>query len=104
VADDTDAGDRPGTPERYDREGAWERLIAEIHRDATTAYADPRSMFFAELDAAVAWAIRRERERAAKMIDALASRCRSDGASDGYRELAKRIRSDPDAPAPTTKE
>jgi hypothetical protein len=42
----------------YDRDGAWERLLDEINRDATTAYADPKAMFFAELDAAAAFARR----------------------------------------------
>jgi hypothetical protein len=89
-----------------DREAAYERVKSAFYFHFRGAWTDSyaKAAFLLELDAAVAWATRRATERAAKKIDALASRCRSDGAADGYRELAKRIRSDPDAPAPTTKE
>jgi hypothetical protein len=96
----------PPPPADADRGAAYEKVKSAFYFHFQGAWTDSyaRAAFLRELDAAVAWAKRTERERAAKMIDALASRCRSDGAADGYRELAKRIRSDPDAPATTTKE
>jgi hypothetical protein len=94
---DTDAGDRPGTPEQYDREAAWSRFVAACAKCQT--WPEGKTVFFRELDAAVAWATRVERERAAKMIDELAAKCWGELAADGYRELAKRIRSDSDTPA-----
>ncbi len=59
----TNAGDRPGTPEQYDREAAWERLCTSAGCNPIPEWEDMADTFFAELDAAVAWATRVERDR-----------------------------------------
>jgi hypothetical protein len=105
---DTDAGDRPGTPEQYDREAAWSRFVAACAKCQT--WPEGKAVFFAELDAAVVWATRRERERAAKIVlesdfvkkvvqvDDLYERKHIDRQAT-LESIAARIRSDSDTPA-----
>jgi hypothetical protein len=103
---ETDAGDRPGTPEQYDREAAWSRFVAACAKCQT--WPEGKTVFFRELDAAVVWATRREREVCVDRLREIAhieripthltSRQVINLVADALDESGL-IRSDPDTPA-----
>ncbi len=99
---DTDAGDRPGTPSESDR------AFAEWFREEY-GYGTDQAMAGEEeaWHAAVAWATRQTAERASEFVRWHPNKGHPAVIAFQeavYKAIPYAVRSDPDAPAPTTKE